>query len=90
MVGKLLVEQRHHLLEGALVVCNGGCGREREADTQLREVLFDFRSENVAQGHRHGTDLGADDLELARDPLRRLGYRRAPHQWQRGSIFRDG
>ena len=90
VVGILSVEQRHHLFEAALVVCNSGCGWEGEADAQLREMLFDFRGEDVAEGHRHCADLGADHLELAGDPLRGLGHRHAPHQWQRSRIFRDG
>src|SRR5437870_12878872 len=63
VIGELLVERRHHLLEGALIIGDLASVGEGKADTQCVQVLRQFGDENVAQRHRRGANLSADYLK---------------------------
>ena len=73
LVGVPFVERRHHVLEGALVVRDGVAGREAVVDVPARQRLLELRADERAEVHGRGAELGARDLEPARDALRRAG-----------------
>ena len=70
VVGILLVEGGHHLLEGALVVGHLVRGREGVGHAHGGQVLLQFGHEDVAQGHGGRADFGSDHLEAAADLAR--------------------
>ena len=72
MIGELLVECRHHLLEGALIIGDLASVGEGKADTQCVQVLLQFGDENVAQRHRRRANLSADYLKLPGNLYRSL------------------
>ena len=76
MVGVLLVESSHHLLEGALIVGNLAGIRKSVGHAHSGQVLFQFADEDVPQRHGGGPDLSANYLELASNPLRSLRHLR--------------
>ncbi|GIW56386.1 MAG: hypothetical protein KatS3mg082_2790 [Nitrospiraceae bacterium] len=74
MVRPHLVECGHHFLEGPLVVGDLAGVREGVAHAHLGERFLQRTGHDVPQRHGGGTDLRADHLESAGNPLRGLSH----------------
>src|SRR5271165_3068254 len=64
-IREFLVKDRHHLLEGCLVLPDLLDARKTKGDAPLVEFLLEMRGDDLAQRHFGRPDLDADHLELA-------------------------
>ncbi len=79
MIRVNLLESVHHLNKRVFVVGNFIGFRKTVFHPKISQLFFQLSTNDVPEGHRGGTDLGPDNLELAGDNLRFFSYGRMPY-----------